>query len=288
MEQKTFFHHAFTQIHPFQDGNGRLARLLASLILVKENLFPLTVIAKAKQEYLDCLEKADRQEYQPMVDFFGKVQIQNIELALNREIIVDKRNYQEIVGVFTDKIKHLRNPEDKQRLLKVSQNRTDIFKFGVEVIKELVAELETKLSKLAQVAVDESCPADKRDYYFASQIAEYAKQHHYYFNVSLPRGWIRINIKLSKEKNYSLIISLHHFGYDDSTLAFGAFLEYIDQAPSNRVVPKIDDDYFVMLPVVINPLTISAEVAIKELESNIRTFLEEVMTTALAHLANLI
>jgi Fic family protein len=37
-----FLHHSFVQIHPFQDGNGRLARLLASFVLIKDGLFPLT------------------------------------------------------------------------------------------------------------------------------------------------------------------------------------------------------------------------------------------------------
>ncbi|MEN8217021.1 MAG: Fic family protein [Pseudomonadota bacterium] len=45
----TWFHHAFTTIHPFQDGNGRMARLLTSLIFIKHGLFPFTVLrAEAK------------------------------------------------------------------------------------------------------------------------------------------------------------------------------------------------------------------------------------------------
>ena len=31
-----WLHHRFTQIHPFQDGNGRVARALASLVLVQD------------------------------------------------------------------------------------------------------------------------------------------------------------------------------------------------------------------------------------------------------------
>ena len=34
-------HHRFTQIHPFQDGNGRVARALASLVFLREGWFPL-------------------------------------------------------------------------------------------------------------------------------------------------------------------------------------------------------------------------------------------------------
>jgi hypothetical protein len=41
-----------------------------------------------------------------------------------------------------------------------------------------------------------------------------------------------------------------------------------------------------MLPLAINPLTISVELDVKEVETNIRAFLQDVLTIALAHLAN--
>ncbi|MDR2870923.1 MAG: Fic family protein, partial [Deferribacteraceae bacterium] len=54
-----WFHHAFTQIHPFQDGNGRVARLLTSLILIKHDYFPFTVAREARLKYFDSWEEAD-------------------------------------------------------------------------------------------------------------------------------------------------------------------------------------------------------------------------------------
>ncbi len=82
----SWFHHAFTQIHPFQDGNGRMARLLASLILIKHQLFPLNVLRNEKPDYLTVLEQADRGNPNPLVEFFSEIQRRNIESALNIQV----------------------------------------------------------------------------------------------------------------------------------------------------------------------------------------------------------
>ena len=38
-----WLHHRFTQIHPFQDGNGRVARVLTTMVMLKAGLLPLVV-----------------------------------------------------------------------------------------------------------------------------------------------------------------------------------------------------------------------------------------------------
>ena len=54
--EAAWLHHRFSQIHPFQDGNGRVARALASLVLVRGGLFPLVVTRDDKTAYLDALK----------------------------------------------------------------------------------------------------------------------------------------------------------------------------------------------------------------------------------------
>ena len=69
-----WLHHAFTQIHPFQDGNGRVARMLASLVLIQAGLFPLTIRRTAKSRYIDALEAADQKAPQALVALFSELQ----------------------------------------------------------------------------------------------------------------------------------------------------------------------------------------------------------------------
>ncbi len=55
-----WLHHRFAQIHPFADGNGRVARALASLVFIKTGLFPLIVKREDWARYVEALETADR------------------------------------------------------------------------------------------------------------------------------------------------------------------------------------------------------------------------------------
>ena len=72
--QAAWLHHRFAQIHPFQDGNGRVARAIASLVLVKDGLFPLVVRRDDKSRYLEALEAGDRGDLMPLVELITRLQ----------------------------------------------------------------------------------------------------------------------------------------------------------------------------------------------------------------------
>jgi Fic family protein len=50
-------HLSFASIHPFFDGNGRLARLVANLPLLKNGYLPIIVNNENRQEYIELLSE---------------------------------------------------------------------------------------------------------------------------------------------------------------------------------------------------------------------------------------
>ena len=74
----TEFHHRFVRIHPFDDGNGRMSRLLMNLILLRHG-YPMTVIKNTdRNRYLAALSAADAGDPEPFLRFI----IENVEAGL--------------------------------------------------------------------------------------------------------------------------------------------------------------------------------------------------------------
>ncbi|MCY3683927.1 MAG: Fic family protein [Gemmatimonadetes bacterium] len=56
------FHYRFIRIHPFDDGNGRMARLLMNMILIKHGYTVAVVPVEERGQYIGMLEQADKTE----------------------------------------------------------------------------------------------------------------------------------------------------------------------------------------------------------------------------------
>lgn len=65
-------HYNLVRIHPFDDGNGRGARLLMNLILIQKGYPPAIVRVTKRRAYLNSLAKADKGEFLPFVEFIGE------------------------------------------------------------------------------------------------------------------------------------------------------------------------------------------------------------------------
>lgn len=79
--QASWVHYAFVAIHPFADGNGRVARALASVYFYRAVSIPLLVFANQKLAYLDALHEADLGDLSPLIGFFRDRGIDTIQLV---------------------------------------------------------------------------------------------------------------------------------------------------------------------------------------------------------------
>jgi predicted nucleic acid-binding protein len=241
------------------------------------------------------LELADNSEPQNLVDYFCEVEKRNIEEVLNLKLEspVSKKSLEEITDVFTQKLGTWKQGLQKERLDTIKNNRIKIFDFSKSVLNETLVELRKKIDEsMAKIYLNSSYPESEDYFHYNHQIVDYAKTHDYFFNRTLPRGWFKLSFVLSKERQYWLVISIHHFGYDDSTIAVGAFLEFIEASTNGKKKPNgfsrkgQDNNLITSLPLDIKPHIISLEANIKELENNLKSFLQDAVTVTLGQISS--
>ena len=84
--QAAFAHYALAAVHPFSDGNGRVARVLGSVYLLRAISVPLVVFADQRGLYLDALAAADAGRLETFVDFVAERAVDTI-LILAEELL---------------------------------------------------------------------------------------------------------------------------------------------------------------------------------------------------------
>ncbi len=78
-------HWAIARVHPFEDGNGRMARLWQDLILMRSRLEVAIIRPQEKEAYLDALARADDGEFNPFAQLVGHRVIGTLQIYINAQ-----------------------------------------------------------------------------------------------------------------------------------------------------------------------------------------------------------
>ena len=209
--------------------------LLASLILVKDGLFPLVVTRDDKVRYLEALEEADRGDLRPLVDLFAKLQISQYRkaTAISEGVPAEQGVQAELDRLFNaadriaaDKLESLRGVFD------LAGSLQDDLEVRLRSISTDVAGALRRVDDSATAAVRRS--DENTSYYFRAQIIETAKSHVGYFaDMSEYKAWIALDLRWLRRAQ--LVFSIHGIGKPfNGSLICAPFLEFKDTDEDNQ------------------------------------------------------
>jgi Fic family protein len=204
-------HYQFVVIHPFDDGNGRMARLLMNVILMQYGLPPAIIKTETKEEYFSALRLADGGQFEKFAEYIALQVSASLLIMIagaRGEAIDEPDDIDKKISLFLGLAK-----KDKGFFPAARSAEWNAF-FIHTVVPKLLIRLLEKTDKLNQLyAVTQH--TIKADYYNASPQPfsiyidrEDIRTQYLNFGNHLTASLIFAKSNLAEEKNFSYLFNL--------------------------------------------------------------------------------
>jgi Fic family protein len=236
-----WLHHRFTQVHPFQDGNGRVARTLTTMIMLKAGLLPLVIDRDRRTEYIDALERADHGSLEDIVALFSVLEKNAILQALSLDVDAEQRAEKSLTAAVIESLKarvDKRRQVKRQELLGVNrvaeQLRSVAFGFITRKLQELTQTVFLR-NERPEVRVVEGGPDHGNSHWYKFEVTTLNEPSKKWINFSESHYFVKAALRYEKIRMV-FVMSFHHVGRELTGVIEGTaftLLETFDEAEAD-------------------------------------------------------
>ena len=210
-----WLHHRFAQIHPFQDGNGRVARAITSLVLINAGWFPLVVTREDRSRYMETLGDADEGNLVPLVNLIAKLQRKQFLRALSiaEEVQSQDQQLEQMLEVISDMFNGDPTPasQELQQALNTAEKLSATCKsYFDDTTEKLQSSLGNSTTRRAWTDSGMNSDIDRRKWN-RYQIVQTANELDYFANTRDYHEWVRLGI-VTENGRSEILTSFHAIG----------------------------------------------------------------------------
>jgi Fic family protein len=139
------FHHEFVAIHPFDDGNGRLSRILMNLILMQAGYPPVVVKMDDRTNYYSLLSRADVGDSWPFVEYIAERLKDSLQLylkAANGDDIDEDEDIDKRIALFKMELQTKILPSEKASIKEINNLILNVLVPFFELLIQKITVLE--------------------------------------------------------------------------------------------------------------------------------------------------
>lgn len=200
VEQAALLHYKFICIHPFDDGNGRLSRILMNLTLMKFGFPPVIIKTQEKEIYYRALQQADGGDSSFFVDYISKLAKDSLELYLRGakgERIEEENDVDKEIALFKASI--------QKSQIKIERSLSTQRTFYTTILKPFLIDFNKKLSQFntlfenVQFFTSSDIEGYKGVYYFSPDLLDLLQTN--YFSKTVHFDTIKVGYSWKKFDN---------------------------------------------------------------------------------------
>ena len=245
-----WLHHRFVQIHPFQDGNGRVARAMTLLSLEREKFPPIVVDERSRNRYIDALDRANDGDLIPLGRLFSKLVIRSIRRELEEPIPEPvPQTARAVARAFAKSLEQSKREEVERREtavhIRARQIHSQIAVWFRNTLDDIAEDFLDAGHKV-QSWTDDADPADaQRTRWWHTQIVQTAKLAEHFAFMSADRWWTMLGLVVNGLR-LRFVASIHHVGsLRTGIMAVTTFGDIRDQhdEPSGHLDTLVDTSW---------------------------------------------
>lgn len=226
-----WLHHRFILIHPFEDGNGRVARALVLLVLLESHYAPLVVDRRQRVDYLRVLDEANDGDLWPLVRLFAKFERKALTAefyAPEPDVPAKASTPVDVARAYAERLKRSKEAAAEAEASRSRRMAEDLHQRVQDYLEVQRAELSSvfeSLDSATRVGVFTGSPDDERGHWWRRQLIRSANSVDFYANLEHGSWWTSLKVDVLDE-TLSYVVAVQKVGHGESgVLAITAFAD---------------------------------------------------------------